>query len=86
MAAQCRDTAKSHVFLEEPRVSVVLSCSVNALWLCRCQFETGEAPEFNLVEMGPGMFGRSRRLIFRASTVEECCEWAIGLREAIRGD
>ncbi len=55
-------------------------------WLCRCQFETGEAPEFNLVEMGPGMFGRSRRLIFRASNVEECCEWAIGLREAIRGN
>ncbi len=55
-------------------------------WLYRCQFETGEAPEFNLVEMAPGMFSRSRRLIFRASNVEECCEWAISLREAIRGD
>ena len=60
--------------------------SRDVLWLHRCHFETGEAPEFNLVEMAPGMFGRSRRLIFRASTVEECCEWAIGLREAIRGD
>ncbi|BDA42712.1 hypothetical protein COCOBI_03-6050 [Coccomyxa sp. Obi] len=58
----------------------------DSLNLSRCQFETGEAPEFNLVEMAPGMFGRSRRLIFRASNVEECCEWAISLREAIRGD
>lgn len=49
----------------------------------RCQFETGEAPEFNLVETATGMFGRSRRLIFKASSVEDCCEWAIVLRESI---
>ena len=52
---------------------------------CRCQFETGEAQaqEFNLIEVAAGMFGRSRRLIFKASSMEECCEWAIVLREAI---
>lgn len=50
---------------------------------CRCQFETGEAPEFNLVETSAGMFGRTRRMIFKAFSVEECCEWAIVLREAI---
>ena len=52
---------------------------------CRCQFETGEAQaqEFNLIELAAGVFGRSRRLIFKASSMEECCEWAIVLREAI---
>ena len=52
---------------------------------CRCQFENGEAQaqEFNLIEVAAGVFGRSRRLIFKASSMEECCEWAIVLREAI---
>jgi hypothetical protein len=35
------------------------------------------------VETAAGMFGRSRRLIFKAASVEECCEWAIVLRETI---
>ena len=61
--------------------------------LGRCQFEQGDAPAFNLVEQtGPpiaktlavlGGMGRLRCLAFKAASVEECCEWAIALREAI---
>ena len=58
---------------------------LRGLHSCRCHFETGEAQaqEFNLIELAAGVFGRSRRLIFKASSMEECCEWAIVLREAI---
>lgn len=53
-----------------------------------CQFEEGEAPEFKLLEGGVPAFGKwlgfkGRRFMFRASSVEECCDWAIALREAI---
>ncbi|WIA39345.1 hypothetical protein OEZ86_005457 [Tetradesmus obliquus] len=54
--------------------------------LCRCSFEAGAAPVFHLVEAGSGgwLVGRgSRKITLQASSVEECCEWAIALREAI---
>lgn len=74
-----------------PPICIKNRCGERALHLtgllcnCRCQFENGEAQaqEFNLIEVAAGVFGRSRRLIFKASSMEECCEWAIVLREAI---
>eukprot|EP00879_Flechtneria_rotunda_P026042 GHRR01027718.1.p1 GENE.GHRR01027718.1~~GHRR01027718.1.p1 ORF type:complete len:207 (+),score=78.50 GHRR01027718.1:616-1236(+) len=54
--------------------------------LCRCSFEAGQAPMFHLVETGSGgwLVGRnSRKVTLQASSVEECCEWAIALRESI---
>ncbi len=66
---------------------------LDCLNLARCQFEAGEAPTFNLVENNTGRLwffsNWVRTIAFKASTVEECCEWAIALREAIataRGD
>ncbi|DBB05544.1 TPA: hypothetical protein ACH3X1_012493 [Trebouxia sp. C0004] len=66
---------------------------LDCLNLARCQFEAGEAPTFNLVENNTGrlwFFSKwVRTIAFKAFTVEECCEWAIALREAIataRGD
>ncbi|KIZ03239.1 hypothetical protein MNEG_4722 [Monoraphidium neglectum] len=61
---------------------------LDVLNLGRCQFEQGKAPVFNLVELSGGavsswLGGRSRKATFQAPTVEECCEWAIALREAI---
>lgn len=59
----------------------------DCITLARCGFEAGEAPVFSLVERGaPGKLlfpARQRRLSFKAPTVEECCEWAIAMREAI---
>ncbi|KAF6255933.1 hypothetical protein COO60DRAFT_1531877 [Scenedesmus sp. NREL 46B-D3] len=54
--------------------------------LCRCSFEAGAAPVFHLVEAGSGgwLVGRgSRKITLQAASVEECCEWAIALRESI---
>lgn len=66
---------------------------LDCLNLARCQFEAGEAPTFNLVENNTGRLwffsNWVRTIAFKASSVEECCEWAIALREAIataRGD
>ncbi|KAI8473573.1 MAG: hypothetical protein J3K34DRAFT_410518 [Monoraphidium minutum] len=60
---------------------------LDVLNLCRCQFEQGKAPVFNLLESAPGavswLSGRSRKVTFQAPSVDECCEWAIALREAI---
>lgn len=47
----------------------------------------GEAPVFNITEDEPNvlmsMFSKGRTNIFKARSIEECCEWAIALREAI---
>lgn len=47
----------------------------------------GEAPVFNITESETmsfmTMFSRGRTNILKAPSVEECCEWAIALREAI---
>ncbi|GBF90839.1 hypothetical protein Rsub_03693 [Raphidocelis subcapitata] len=60
---------------------------LDALNLGRCQFEQGKAPVFNLLETGTGavswLSGRQRKVTFKAPSVEECCEWAIALREGI---
>ncbi len=62
--------------------------------LSRCQFEEGDAPAFYLMESGLpiaktlavlGGAPKQRRLGFKAASVEECCEWAIALREVIGG-
>lgn len=68
-------------------------------WLChprRCAFEAGQAEArcFNLVEEPGGLrealLGRwslgglkPRKVTFQAPSVDECCEWAIAVREAI---
>lgn len=63
------------------------AAALDVLNLGRCQFEQGKAPVFNLLESSPGavswLGGRSRKVTFQAPTVEECCEWAIALREGI---
>lgn len=54
--------------------------------MARCAFEAGEAPIFNLVELGSGgwlSIKGSRKLTFKAPSIEDCCEWAIALRESI---
>ncbi len=55
--------------------------------LSRCSFEAGAAPVFHLLEAGSGGWGLvgrgSRKVTLQAASVEECCEWAIALREAI---
>jgi hypothetical protein len=68
--------------------SMDAAAPIDMLSLHRCQFEAGEAPVFNLFEAGAGavpswLGGRGRKVTFKAPTVEECCEWAIALREAI---
>lgn len=65
--------------------SLHLLSPVEYVELCRCQFEQGKAPIFNLVESGAGgwLVRGNRKCTFKASSVEECCEWAIALREAI---
>ena len=60
---------------------------LDCLNLARCQFEAGEAPTFNLVENNTGRLwffsNWLRTIAFKAPTVEDSCEWAIALREAI---
>ncbi|KAG2450052.1 hypothetical protein HYH02_000156 [Chlamydomonas schloesseri] len=60
---------------------------LDGLALARCAFEAGKAPRFNIIETakGGGWLGgiRGRRLSFQAASVEDCCEWAIAIREAI---
>ena len=60
---------------------------LDCLNLARCQFEAGEAPTFNLVENNTGKLwffsNWLRTVAFKAPDVDECCEWAIALREAI---
>ncbi|PNH12073.1 hypothetical protein TSOC_000998, partial [Tetrabaena socialis] len=68
-----------------PRVEEVRP--LDCLTLGRCAFEVGKAPRFNILETprGSGWLGgiRGRRVTFQAASVEECCEWAIAIREAI---
>ena len=65
---------------EEPR-------PLDCLNLVRCQFQAGEAPILNLIESSNhalNLFGHKTRIIsLKANSIEDCCEWAIGLREAI---
>lgn len=56
---------------------------LGSLNLPKCQFEAGEAPKFNINEHQGGFFGKSKRMCFEASSVEDCCEWAIAVRETI---
>ncbi|KAG2499380.1 hypothetical protein HYH03_002955 [Edaphochlamys debaryana] len=60
---------------------------LDSLALARCAFEAGKAPRFNILESakGAGWLGgiRGRRVTFQAASVEECCDWAIAIREAI---
>ncbi|MEW5303111.1 MAG: hypothetical protein WDW36_005835 [Sanguina aurantia] len=59
---------------------------LDMLHLARCQFEQGEASHFSITEVRSGGWlvgSKSRKLTFQASGVEECCEWAIAIREAI---
>ncbi|GFR41214.1 hypothetical protein Agub_g1886 [Astrephomene gubernaculifera] len=60
---------------------------LDGLALGRCTFEAGKAPRFNILETckGSGWLSgiRGRRVTFQAASVEECCEWAIAIREAI---
>ncbi|KAI7845759.1 hypothetical protein COHA_000673 [Chlorella ohadii] len=69
---------------------------VESLNLARCSFEQGEAPVFRIIEAVPGGLatlggllsaavggGRGRTQTLRAGGIEECMDWAIGIREAI---
>lgn len=65
------------------RMSDAAKCDV--LKLSRCEVEQGEAPVINLIEGGIASWltRGSRKLVLKASSVEEYCEWALALREAI---
>lgn len=59
---------------------------LGSLNLSKCQFETGEAPKFHIIELPSGytgFFGKNKKMMFEAPSVDECCEWAIAIREAI---
>lgn len=58
---------------------------LDGLNLSRCQFEQGKAPVFNMVESGTGgwLLPRTRKITLQAPSVEDCCEWAIAIREEI---
>lgn len=56
---------------------------LGGLNLPKCHFEAGDAPKFNINEDQGGLFGKSKRMAFEAPSVEECCEWAIAVRESI---
>lgn len=56
---------------------------LGSLNLPKCHFEAGEAPKFNINEQQGGFFSKGKRMCFEATSVEECCEWAIAIRESI---
>lgn len=56
---------------------------LGSLNLSKCQFEAGEAPKFHIIETSAGFFAKAKRQLFEAPSVEECCEWAIAIRESI---
>lgn len=56
------------------------------------QFEAGQDSKFHIIEQQGGslpipglewLYPRSRRLTLRGGTVEDSCDWAIALREAM---
>lgn len=68
-------------FLGKDRCAPVPSTSLS---LARCSFEQGDAPVFSIMEGGAGWTRGWRRSVkLRAPSVEECCEWAIAVREEI---
>ncbi|GIL72842.1 hypothetical protein Vretimale_4499 [Volvox reticuliferus] len=60
---------------------------LDTLTLTRSTFEPSKAPRFNILEMpkSSSWLGgiRGRKLEFQAASVEECCDWAVAIREAI---
>jgi hypothetical protein len=54
--------------------------------LAKCQFEAGTPPLFNIVEVSTKgwIIATTRKFTFQATSVEDCCEWAIAVREAIQ--
>ncbi|KAK9795234.1 hypothetical protein WJX73_009300 [Symbiochloris irregularis] len=62
------------------------SLPVDSVALAQAAFITGDAPEFQLIETlaaRVAVFSRERVLRYKAPCVEDCCEWAISLREGI---
>lgn len=62
---------------------------LESLALGSCQFEQGEVPVFSISKAPAGGRwtlggGRGKKHTFQAGSVEECCEMAIAIREAIR--
>ncbi|GMH33992.1 hypothetical protein BSKO_01826 [Bryopsis sp. KO-2023] len=63
------------------RAGAIPSDSIN---LGKSSFAGGDAPEFKIVEgSGMGLFGTKRTMVFKAPSVEDCCEWAISIRETL---
>ncbi|GLI68925.1 hypothetical protein VaNZ11_013347 [Volvox africanus] len=60
---------------------------LDSLTLARSTFEPSKAPRFNILEVpkSSSWLGglRGRKLEFQAASVEECCDWAVAIREAI---
>lgn len=54
------------------------------LALARTSIEQAKAPGLKLVQDGTSYFSWKRAVILRASSIDEYCEWAIALREAIQ--
>jgi len=56
----------------------------DSLVLARTSIEQAKAPGLKLVQDGTSYFSWKRAVILRASSIDEYCEWAIALREAIQ--
>lgn len=85
----CVEWSQSHFVLTQAgflywftgkRAGSVPTDSIN---LSRSSFTGGNPPEFKISETVQGIFSSKRTLVFRAPTVEDCCEWAISIREII---
>lgn len=59
-------------------------CPDDYLMLARTSIEQAKAPGLKLVQEGSTLFSWRRAVILRASSIDEYCEWAIALREAIQ--
>lgn len=59
------------------------SVPTDSVNLAKSSFTGGDPPEFKILEGTQGLFGSRRTVVFKAATIEDCCEWAISIRETL---
>lgn len=59
------------------------SVPTDSINLAKSSFAGGDPPEFKILEGTQGLFGSKRTIVFKAATIEDCCEWAISIRETL---
>jgi hypothetical protein len=70
-----------------PPPSHLPSRPADAICLARCDLDSGDAGTLTLVEAGPSLLpglARGRAVRLRAATVDDGCEWAAALKDAVR--